>query len=207
MGRRRYLIKNKEKKKTLNEIAYGMYKGYYGDKAESICKVLLEYDKNDKSIDEILLQAGISRRTLFNYITKFKKDYMFMINKKRKKRSVELEKYKDLITENLNNEPVRTYREAKERIQEITGIDRGITQTKEFLDHCKFKKKDGFYISKSKKKEKFSLKSNIDEIIDFLENSTPTSMNMAIRMLREKFPLIEEEDYQLYDIIEKHTTL
>lgn len=207
MGRRRYLIKNENQKKMLNDIAYGMYKGFYGDKAESICRVLLEYDKNSKSIDEILSQEGIKRRTLFNYITKFKKDYMFMINKKRKKRSVELEKYKDLITENLNNEPVRTYREAKERIQEITGIDRGITQTKKFLDYCKFKKKDGFYISKSKKKEKFSLKSNIDEIIDFLENSTPTSMNMAIRMLREKFPLIEEEDYQLYDIIEKHTTL
>lgn len=45
----------------------------------------------------------------------------------------ELVAYRDLIRESLEKQPVRTLAQARERIKELTGLDRGLTQTREFL--------------------------------------------------------------------------
>lgn len=41
--------------------------------------------------------------------------------------------YRDLIRESLEKRPVRTVAQARERIKELTGLDRGETQTGKFL--------------------------------------------------------------------------
>jgi hypothetical protein len=38
-----------------------------------------------------------------------------------------------MILESLTHEPVNTVAEARERIEQLTGLDRGLTQTRKFL--------------------------------------------------------------------------
>ena len=45
----------------------------------------------------------------------------------------DLAAYRDLIRQSLEKEPVRTVAEARERIKQLTGLDRGLTQTRKFL--------------------------------------------------------------------------
>lgn len=199
-----------EEKDFLFDVVYGKNKDDYEIEVQTICEILWLCADGDVNINDILMDIDVSRRTIFNYIAKYREDKRFMFNQKyRKVRSSELKKYEDIIIDNLNKNPIKTYKEAKERIKKITGIDRSITQIKEFLDYCKFKKKNGFYIQKKKKylKKSSYFHEHINEITEFLENSTPNSMDMALRMLRKEFPLIEETDSKLKPFIEKHTSL
>lgn len=50
----------------------------------------------------------------------------------------ELVAYRDLIRESLEKQPVRTLAQARERIKELTGLDRGLTQTRKFLKSLGF---------------------------------------------------------------------
>ena len=45
----------------------------------------------------------------------------------------ELLAFRDLIRESLEKEPARTVAQARERIKQLTGLDRGATQTRKFL--------------------------------------------------------------------------
>ena len=85
------------------------------------------------SIEEIAKETNLKVRTVYNYIQLYKNNnfYDFVYTKYVKS---DLVQFKSIILEEFHNNPPRSYREARDRIEKLTGIKRSITQVKKFLN-------------------------------------------------------------------------
>jgi transposase len=78
--------------------------------------------------------VGISRATIQRYVAAFREGGLEGLRQWNPNRPVsELAGYRELIRESLEKQPVRTVAEACERIFQLTGLQRGPTQVREFL--------------------------------------------------------------------------
>ena len=94
------------------------------------CEIIYYYDLY-MDINEIIEETGISRKTIFNYVKKYRKNKNFMFENR--KNHSNLDKYKEVIRRSFKNNPVSSYRKAQSRIKEVTGIDKSLTQVYYFI--------------------------------------------------------------------------
>lgn len=132
----------------------GIYQGWYIDlyhrdeivskhsfnrpRIKNICQAVLLFSKG-MNVDEIANIMQLEKRTIYNYIETYRKDPSFL--KRLPVTNVsDLQTYVDLIADDFKHTRVRTYKEAQQRIEELTGIHRGITQIRAFLMNNYFEK-------------------------------------------------------------------
>jgi len=76
----------------------------------------------------------ISEKSVYNYVKIYNKSGILgLIQENPYRPKSELENYSDKIIESLENEPCSTINECRERIHEITGIERSPTQISNFI--------------------------------------------------------------------------
>lgn len=165
-----------------------------GKRIQNICRALLMYN-NDKDINQIIEETGISKRSFFNYKRKYSKDPYFMLRERESTNNSILEKYTNQISDDFKQTHIKTYKQAQKRIEEITGIKRSETQIRNFLIKTGFKKnKNGNYNQRpSKKTIIFNIKNTClymkrDEVERFIDKTCPESPKIMIRKLKEKYP-------------------
>ena len=100
--------------------------------------------------------ACVSSNTARNYIKEFLKGGLEEVRKLNfYQPQSELEKHKESIKEYLQKYPPATISEAAAKINELTGIKRGMTQIRNFLKKCGFKfRKVGAIPAKAASEEK-----------------------------------------------------
>jgi transposase len=78
---------------------------------------------------------GVDRVTVQRWVAVYRKSGLDGLRQwePRNMPKSELLSYRELIRESLEKQPVRTVAQARERIKQLTGIDRGETQTRKFL--------------------------------------------------------------------------
>lgn len=91
---------------------------------------------------EIVKIVGISYRTVTNCLKLYQQGRISALKTLNYKgQPSELHSYKEQIKASLEEKPVRTLKEAKARIKEITGIELSIPQIKYFLDQIGAKRR------------------------------------------------------------------
>ena len=108
----------------------GKYFGKRGSKIV-ICLILMAFGINNK---EIKAKTGISYDSLRKYRKAYDSediDPLFENNGYREKS--ELEKYDEIIFSDFDKHPPRTLREARDRIQELTGLTRSLHRIQVYL--------------------------------------------------------------------------
>lgn len=134
--RKNPIILNSKDRKSLETI-YTNWKNQNGNRAKKIAlkiKVILLRD-DDKPIDYIIKETGLSKRTIINYTKNYLDDDRFFVRKENKCKSI-------LETKNVKNifpsdAPPLSYREAKERILKEFNIDISIIQVRNYLNKNK----------------------------------------------------------------------
>jgi transposase len=96
-----------------------------------------------KTIDYIVNNTMLSKRTIINYTNKYLENNRFF-HRKNHKRSV-LYTRKDEILKEFRKKPPKSYKEAATRIKELYGIERSATQVRYFLN------RNDVYTNRSKK--------------------------------------------------------
>lgn len=180
-------------------------------KIQRICKTVLLY-KDGKSVEEIADLLNLNKRTIYYYLKTFNVDNHFM-NKMPVTNVSDLQAFIEEISEDFIHSKISSYKEAQERIKQITGIHRGITQIREFLvKNYFYKNSKGFYVQNTKKinliqvnernkKCKFrkndsllDLKSEeIEYYIYSIADSYCYDINTIASRVKEKFELKESE--------------
>ena len=69
-------------------------------------RVILMYSDNEK-IEDIMKATNLSRRTIFNYISRYKNNNRFMFSKRKKKNISPLQNYFDIIVQDFNNNIIK----------------------------------------------------------------------------------------------------
>ena len=127
-------IYSEEEKQQLLEIAYS-------EKSSRRVKtrvLAVNMHANGASMLVIAKTLRISDKSVKKYIQKYKKKGLIeLIQENPYRPNSALEDYAEIIIKNLENEPCSTINECRERIKEITGIERSPTQITNFI-----KKKD-----------------------------------------------------------------
>lgn len=111
---------------------------------QRVCEALCLFDKL-QNVNEVAKQMNLSRRTIYYYLETYAKNPNFM-RKRKKIRVSELQNYFGVIREEINNGKVKTYKQAQEIIENLTGIKRGRTQIRAFLNNNYFKKDANGYL-------------------------------------------------------------
>lgn len=126
-------------------------------KIKNICQAVLLFSKG-MNVDEIANIMQLEKRTIYNYIETYRKDSSFL--KKIPVTNVsDLQAYVNLIADDFKHTKVKTYKEAQQRIEELTGIHRGITQIRAFLMNNYFEKNSkGYFYQKTSKLIRLQLK-------------------------------------------------
>ena len=188
---------------------------------QRVCEALCLFDKL-QNVNEVAKQMNLSRRTIYYYLKTFNTDPNFM-KKKKKTRVSELQNYFGVIREEINNGKVKTYKQAQEIIENLTGIKRGRTQIRAFLNNNYFKKDANGYL---KCKYTRTIKRIIDQKnemanhIFFTEENKNEMEEYAYQIasscnyneftiakrLKEKFHL-NKTDKEMVNWIEKNTSL
>lgn len=145
---------------------------------------------SNHSIEEIAKETNLKVRTVYNYIQLYKNNnfYDFVYSKYVKS---ELVQFKSQILKEFHDNPVRSYREARDRIEKLTGIKRSITQVKKFLNsnHIYSVKKRRFnYIARRKLKakiQKADLEKYAPEIVKYFEKHPCDNYNIAIKVIKK----------------------
>lgn len=182
---------NKQMKSNLRKILdYEIRK----ERTKTICKVLLKYDEC-LDIEQVIKETGVSRRTIFYYRKQFIKNNFFMLQEETKPTNFSILKdYESVISENFRNQPVKTYKQAQARIEEITGIKRSETQIRNFLIRYNFKKdKKGNYNQPSKKVvidrniKNTCLYTRRNEVEKYIDELMPSSPTIMVNKLKERY--------------------
>ena len=119
------------------------------------------------------------------------------------KNTTELNKYRNDIRKNFKDNPVRSYREAVTRIESITGVKRSLPQVYNFLsqdDNYYFKNNDGNYTKSGEpntKRKNTYLYQHLEEIGNYIEQNPSADEEVVINRIKNKFPEIKEEDYEI----------
>ena len=104
-------------------------------RAKLMAKVILLKSQN-KNINEIISETGLSKRTIEYCIASFFKDnkgfYGFIHKKGNKTRKSELSKNKEILDYFKDNKP-HTYKEATETIKAKYGIEKNISTVRRWL--------------------------------------------------------------------------
>ena len=171
------------------------------------CEIIYYYDLY-MDINEIIEETGISRKTIFNYVKKYRKNKNFMFENR--KNHSNLDKHKDIIRRSFKNNPVSSYRKAQSRIKEVTGIDRSLTQVYYFLKKNNYQKnKEGYYTRNGEpniKRKDTYLYQHIEEIGKYIEQNPSDNKKVMINRVKNKFPEIKKEnddeiEYALHDYL------
>lgn len=171
------------------------------------CKVIYCYDKY-MNINDIIEETNVSRKSIFTYLKKYRKDKYFMF--KNRKNSSRLDEYKDIIRNNFKNNPVHSYREATKRIKEITGIEISSTQVYYFLNNPgnNYKKnKNGNYTKNGEANTKIEntyLYQHLEEIGNYIDNNPSGEKRVIINRIRNKFPEIKEKDDVILEALKNY---
>lgn len=119
-------------------------------------KVILMRDDN-RSIDYIIKETGLSKRTIINYTNAYLKDNRFFAVSKKKCQSIlEIKNVKSIFT---GEEPPMSYREAKDRIKEKFKIDISIIQVRHYLN------RNGIFTARSNHKLNFYAKRKLNKSV------------------------------------------
>ena len=171
------------------------------------CEIIYYYDLY-MDINEIIEETGISRKTIFNYVKKYRKNKNFMFENR--KNHSNLDKYKEVIRRSFKNNPVSSYRKAQSRIKEVTGIDKSLTQVYYFLKRNNDKKNEEGYYTRNgepniKRKDTY-LYQHIEEIGKYIEQNPSDNKKVMINRVKNKFPEIKKEnddeiEYALHDYL------
>lgn len=171
------------------------------------CEIIYYYDLY-MDINEIIEETGISRKTIFNYVKKYRKNKNFMFENR--KNHSNLDKYKEVIRRSFKNNPVSSYRKAQSRIKEVTGIDKSLTQVYYFLKRNNYKKNEEGYYTRNgepniKRKDTY-LYQHIEEIGKYIEQNPSDNKKVMINRVKNKFPEIKKEnddeiEYALHDYL------
>ena len=146
-----------------------------GSRAKTIAlkiKVILLRD-DDKTIEYIIKETKLSRRTIIYYTNKYlDNNRFFVIAQNRCKSVLEINNVKSIF---LGDEPPLSYREAKERVLKIFNIDISTTQIRNYLN------KNGIYTVHSNHKLRFNtkrkLKNNTKLYKEKMASTKPSSHN------------------------------
>jgi transposase len=78
--------------------------------------------------------VGVGRATVQRYVVAFREGGLDGLRRSNRNRPVsEMAAYRELIRESFKNQPARTVAEASERIFQLTGLRRGLSQVRKFL--------------------------------------------------------------------------
>lgn len=197
------------------------YLVYEKPKNINIARTVLLYHEG-YGIDDIASKMKLSKRTIYNYLKTYRLNHNFM--KKLVVTNVsELQLYVGEIARDFKSNNIKTYKQAQQRIEELTKIHRGITQIRAFLKNNYFvKNSKGCFYQRSSPVIKIHLKNKYDKIKNrtYLEThpkevenyiySIASSCNyesdLIIPRLKEKFNL-KESDEKIKYWIEKNTSL
>lgn len=168
----RKIRKNKNNKKAVKKI-----------------DVILLRNSNH-SIEEIAKETNLKVRTVYNYIQLYKNNnfYDFITPKYVK---ADLVQFKGLILKEFYDNPVRSYREARDRIEKLTGIRRSIPQVRKFLNDNQIysvKKRRLDYIARRKLKakiQKADLEKYAPEIVKYFEKHPCDNYDIAIKVIKK----------------------
>ena len=84
--------------------------------------------------------AGVARSTVQRYVVAFRTGGLDALRQSNRYRpQSQMASYRDLIAKSLQDKPVRTVAEACQRIFELTGLRRGPSQVRKFLNGLGFK--------------------------------------------------------------------
>lgn len=186
----------------------------YTYEVKKICQVILLYNEL-MDMKKIEKATGYKRRTIFLYISNYRKNKRFMIEKfhhRKKTRTSELEKYEFEIANYFKKNKISSYKEATKIIKIITKLTRSETQIRNFLKkHDFFKNADGFYVQKQtdkvkvrkqklliEKSQKSYLQEHKEEIIRFINwiaiNEPNIDEDSLPGRLKVEYSLITEND-------------
>ncbi len=191
------------------------------ERIQRICRTLCLFDKL-QDVNEVAKQMNLSRRTIYYYLETYAKNPNFM-RKRKKIRVSELQNYFGVIREEINNGKVKTYKQAQEIIENLTGIKRGRTQIRAFLNNNYFKKDANGYL---KCKYTRTIKRIIDQKNEMANHTFFTEENKnemeeyayqiasscnyneftIAKRLKEKFHL-NKTDKEMVDWLKKNTSL
>lgn len=190
-------IDDKEKNRLINII--DNKNDRYDSSIVTACLIIYYYNYY-MDINKIIEELGVCRKTIFNHIKQYREDkyYMFKI-----KNTTELNKYRNDIRKNFKDNPVRSYREAVIRIESITGVKRSLPQVYNFLsqdDNYYFKNNDGNYTKSGEpntKRKNTYLYQHLEKIGNYIEQNPSADEEVVINRIKNKFPEIKEEDYEI----------
>ena len=142
------------------------------------------------SIEEIAKETNLKVRTVYNYIQLYKNNnfYDFVYTKYVKS---DLVQFKSIILEEFHNNPPRSYREARDRIEKLTGIKRSITQVKKFLNNnhvYSARTKKILYERRIKLKakiQKIDLEKYAPEIVKYFEKHPCDNYDIGIKVIKK----------------------
>lgn len=180
----------------------------YGLKVVRSCEVIYYYYLY-RDIKKIIKETGVSRKTIFNYLKKYKQDKFFMFNKKNVS-ILDTSEIKNKIENNFKKYPVKSYKEATDRIANITKINRSTTQIYYYLTNNGYKKnKNGYYTkngvdNKITKKKNSFLYEHLEEIGEYIKNNPSGDPNIVINRIRNKYPLITEKDNEILEALKDY---
>ena len=122
-----------EQKKKEDEKLEILYGKKYSKKAKRMAlSIILE--ENELRKEDISKIVGVSTRQIYTYVNEYKqKGIAGIIEDTRYRPESKLEDYTEELKEYFNDNPPATANEARERIEELTGIKRGLTQTRNYL--------------------------------------------------------------------------
>lgn len=188
---------------------------------QRVCEALCLFDKL-QNVNEVAKQMNLSRRTIYYYLETYAKNPNFM-RKRKKIRVSELQNYFGVIREEINNGKVKTYKQAQEIIENLTGIKRGRTQIRAFLNNNYFKKDANGYLKCkytrtikriiNQKNEManrlFFTEENKNEMEEYayqIASSCNYNEFTIAKRLKEKFHL-NKTDKEMVDWLKKNTSL
>ena len=185
---------NEQEKYRLEQIINNNDEDY---KKKQCCEVIYYYDQL-LDINSVINITGAKRRTIFNYLKKYREDRFFM-NKFKNKSKLNI--YKNNIVKDFKNNPIKTYSDAKTRIKKITGLELSLTQIYYFLINNGFKKNNNGYYTKNgimnNKIKNSYLYEHLEEIGNYINDNPSSESHIIINRIRNRFPEVEESDYEI----------
>ncbi len=232
MRKRNHFKLNELEKRFLESVGDGSFVATFNsldnkklsfnnERIRQACTAIVLYsDTND--IDYVATTMDLSKRTIYSYIHAYKEDKNF-IRILPVTNVSELQGYVEQIADNFKHHRVKTYKEAQERIREITGITRSLPQIRAFLKNNYFEKNSkGFFYQKTSKhirlqleerkkriKNRSYLETNPEEVEEFaymIAGSYNYRTDRIAKRIKEKFELRETSE-EIENWIDKNTTI
>lgn len=181
-------IKNSDIKK-IKKIKLNLSKDYSVNTTNITlpCDVLIDYN-NNKSIDEISENQGISKKTVYNILNKFKEDKNFILKQRRLSPYFMFDKE---IRTYFRYHPIKNYKEATGEIIKITNIKRSKTQIYDFLTKAGYEKNIKGFITKYGEK---NIKKRISDEKPYLQEHKEEIIEYIDKMVVEKSYLQEHKE-------------